>query len=91
MLIITEDHKMVSARMCEGKGISIGTHPEIPDAQLAVIDTEHWTVDAVIGTFRTVEDAERAKDSIREANASNRLPWDVNEFKRNLNNSKGSQ
>ena len=80
MLIITENYRMVNARGRDGKGISIGTHPEIPDAQLVVIDTEHRTVDAVIGTFRTVEDAERAKDSIREASASNRLPWDVNEF-----------
>ena len=44
MLIITEDHKMVSARMRDRKGISIGTHPEIPNAQLTVIDTEHRTV-----------------------------------------------
>ena len=91
MLIITENYRMVNARGRDGKRVAIGTHPEIPDARLAVIDIVHRTVDAVIGTFRTFEDAERAKDSIREANASNRLPWDVNEFNRNLNNSKGNQ
>lgn len=86
MLIITENYRMVNARGRDGKRVAIGTHPEIPGVQLAVIDIVHRTVDAVIGTFRTIEDAEGAKDSIREANASNRLPWDVNEFKKNLNN-----
>ena len=84
MLIITEDYRMISARMRDGKGVSVGTHPEIPDVKLVVIDREHRSVDAIIGTFRTVEDAEKAKTSIREANKANRLPWDVNEFKKSL-------
>ena len=84
MDIITEGYQVVKARMRDGKGISIGTHPETPYALLAVMDMEHRTVDAIIGEFRTVEDAEKAKASFGEAIRTDRVPWDVNEFKRSL-------
>ena len=85
MDIITEDCKVVKARMRDGKGISIGTHPGTPYSYLLVIDMEHRDAEPiVVGEFRKFEDAEKAKASFGEAIAADRLPWDVNEFKRSL-------
>ena len=82
MDIITEDNRMVSARMREGKGVSIRTHREILYAQLVVVDTVNRTMDTIIGTFSTFEIAEKARVSLREAHMEGKLPWDVNEFKK---------
>lgn len=85
MDIITEDYQVVKARMRDGKGISIGTHPGTPYSHLLVIDMEHRDVEPiVVGEFRTFEDAEKAKASFGEAIEADRVPWDVNEFKRSL-------
>ena len=84
MYIITENHRMIEVGIRTNKGISIGTHSETRYALLAVMDMDHRTVDAIIGEFRTVEDAEKAKASFGEAIEADRVPWDVNEFKRSL-------
>ena len=85
MDIITEDYKVIKARMRDGKGISIGTHPGSPYFHLLVIDMEHRDVEPiVVGEFRTAEDAKKAKASFGEAIGTDRLPWDVNDFKRSL-------
>ena len=72
---------MVSARMRDGKGISIRTHREIPYVQLVVVDTIHRTLDTIVGTFPTFEIAEKARVSLRDAHMEGRLPWNVNKFK----------
>lgn len=84
MDIITEKYEMVTIGICAGKTISIGTHPKTPYARLVVIDMESKSVDTIIGEFRTVEDAEKAKTSILEAIEADKSPWDVNDFKKNL-------
>ena len=84
MSIITEDYRMISARMRDGKGISIRTHPKIPYAQLVVVNTVNRTLEAIIGTFPTFEIAEKARASLREAHMEGRLPWDVTVFKKRL-------
>ena len=85
MNIITEDYKFMRARMRDGKGVSIRTHPEISCAQLVVVNTIDHTLEAIIGTFPTFEIAEKSRSSLREAYMEGRLPWDVNEFKMTLN------
>ena len=52
MDIITEDNRMVSARMRDGKGISIRAHRELPYSQLVVVNTVERTLNTVIGAFR---------------------------------------
>ena len=85
MDIITEGSQVVKARMRDGRGISIGTHPGTPYFYLLVIDMEHRDVEPiVVGEFRAFEDAEKAKASFGEAIGTDRLPWDVNDFKRSL-------
>ena len=84
MDIITEDNRMVSARMRDGKGISIRTHRELLYSQLVVVNTVDRTLDTIIGTFPTFEIAEEARASFGEAHMVGNLPWDVNEFKRSL-------
>ena len=85
MDIITEDHKVIKARMRDGKKISIGTRPGTPYFYLLVSDREHRDVEPiVVGEFRTFEDAEKANTSFGEAIGADRLPWDVNEFKRSF-------
>lgn len=82
MDLITEDNKMIKARARDIKGIFIRKHPETLYCHLLVIDMEHRPI--VVGRFETSEDAEKANISFGEAIEADRLPWDVNEFKRNL-------
>ena len=84
MDIITEDNRIVSARMRDGKGISIRTHSELLYSQLVVVNTVERTLDTIIGTFPTFEIVEKARASFGKAHMAGNLPWDVNEFKRNL-------
>ena len=81
MYIITENNELISARMRDGKGVSIRTHREIPYAQLVVVDTVHRTLDTIVGTFPTFEIATEARTSLRDAHMEGRLPWNVNKFK----------
>ena len=75
MDIITEDRRMITVGIDTGKLVEIRTHPEI---QLVVIDKKHKTVEAVVGTFRTVEDAEKAIKSYNEALETGSSPFCVN-------------
>lgn len=84
MDIITQDYRVIKARMRDGKGISIGTHPKTQYFHLLVIDMERTNDVDLVGEFRTFEDAEKAKASFSDALEADRLPWDVNDFKRNL-------
>ena len=84
MYIITENNELISARMRDGKGVSIRTHREIPYAQLVVVDTVHRILDTIVGTFPTFEVAEKAQASLRQAHMQGRLPWNVNKFKMTL-------
>ena len=84
MYIITENNRMVRARMRDGKGIFTRTHRELLYSQLVVMNTVERTLDTIIGTFPTFEIAEKARASFRKAHMEGNLPWDVNEFKRNL-------
>ncbi len=85
MDIITENYKMIRARMRDGKGISIRTRQGLPYAQLVVVNTVDCTLEAIIGTFPTFEIAEKALASLRKAHKEDKSPWDVNEFKMTLN------
>ncbi|MDE0638028.1 MAG: hypothetical protein OXI43_19480 [Candidatus Poribacteria bacterium] len=81
MDIITEDYKMISARMRDGKGVSIRTRQGLLYAQLVVVNTVDRSLAAIIGTFPTFEIAEKVFASLRKAHTEGKLPWDVNKFK----------
>ncbi len=84
MDIITEDHRMVSARIRDGKRLAIRTHPKSPYAQLVVFDAVDQTEVDVIGTYPTREIAEKAYESLSEAHKEDQSPWNAYEFKQSL-------
>ena len=85
MDLITERGELVKARRRDGKKMSIGTRPGTPYFYLLLSDRENRDVEPiVIGEFRTFEDAEKANTSLGEAIEADRVPWDVNEFKKSL-------